>query len=363
MGSSLTLALTGDVMCGRGIDQILAHPCDPVLYEPWVRSAVEYVALAERRNGPIPRRVDGPYLWGEALDVMGEATVRIINLETAVTDRGEPWPQKGIHYRMNPANLYCLTAAGIDCCVLANNHVLDWSYPGLDDTLENLAGAGIACCGAGRDHAEATAPAVLDTGEGERVIVVGLGSTSSGIPDAWEAGPARPGVALTRLSAGEVERLAACLGSLKTPGDLVVASVHWGPNWGHRIPASHRRFARALIDEAGVDVVHGHSSHHPLAIEVHRGRPILYGCGDLINDYEGISGHEEYRPDLGLVYRVELSDSLLDRLEVVPVRRLRFRLTMAGREDRRWLAATLTREGTQFGTTVEEEGGRLVLRW
>ena len=363
MGSRLTLCLTGDVMCGRGIDQILAHPCDPTLYEPWVRSALEYVKLAEQRNGPIPRRVDGPYIWGEALEILSEASLRVVNLETAVTNRGEPWPHKGIHYRMSPENLYCLTAAGIDCCVLANNHLLDWSYPGLEDTLESLTGVGIAGCGAGRHLAEAAAPAILDIGQGSRVIVVGLGATSSGIPDSWRATEDRPGVALTGVSATDVDAVAAKVASVRSAGDVVVASIHWGPNWGYRIPGSHRRFAQALIDGAGVDVVHGHSSHHPLAMEVHRGRLILYGCGDLINDYEGIGGRDEYRPDLGLIYRAELSDGMLERLEMTPVKRHRFRLNLAAEEDRLWLAETLAREGASLGTAVEEKGGRLVLRW
>ncbi len=363
MGSRLTLCLTGDVMCGRGIDQILAHPCDPTLYEPWARSALEYVKLAEQRNGSIPRRVAGPYIWGETLEILSEAALRIVNLETAVTARGKPWPRKGIHYRMSPENLYCLTAAGIDCCVLANNHLLDWSYPGLADTLEGLSGVGIAFCGAGCDLTEATAPAVFDTGEDGRVIVVGLGTTSSGIPDSWKAAENRPGVALTGVSAADVDAVAAKVALVRSAGDVVVASIHWGPNWGYRIPGSHRRFAQALIDRAGVDVVHGHSSHHPLAMEVYRGRLILYGCGDLINDYEGIGGHDEYRPDLGLIYNVELSDGMLERLEMIPVKRHRFRLILAPEEDRLWLAETLTREGASLGAAVEEKGGRLVLRW
>ncbi len=87
---------------------------------------------------PIPRRVDPEYIWGEALAVLDDArlSARIINLETAVTERGDPWPGKGIHYRMHLDNLDCITAAGIDCCVLANNHILDWSVPGLEQTLD-----------------------------------------------------------------------------------------------------------------------------------------------------------------------------------------------------------------------------------
>ncbi|MCP4204321.1 MAG: CapA family protein, partial [bacterium] len=123
----ITLFLCGDVMTGRGIDQILSVPSDPRLHERWVESAVDYVKLAERASGSIPRSVEPTYIWGEALAEVERCRpdLRIINLETSVTTSSD-WQLKGINYRMHPDNVACLTAAGIDCCVLANNHVLDW---------------------------------------------------------------------------------------------------------------------------------------------------------------------------------------------------------------------------------------------
>ena len=141
---SLRLFLCGDVMTGRGIDQALPHPVDPVLYEPYVRDAREYVDLAEKANGPIPRPVSFDYIWGDALQELERASVdlRIINLETAITSEETPWPDKGIHYRMHPLNIGCLSAARISACALANNHVLDWGYSGLSETLRSLDAAG-----------------------------------------------------------------------------------------------------------------------------------------------------------------------------------------------------------------------------
>lgn len=366
--SQIELFLSGDVMTGRGIDQILPHPGDPTLYEPSVRSALRYVELAEWRNGPIPRGVDPSYIWGDALKVLEQACVaaRIVNLETAVTDRGDPWPGKGIHYRMHPDNLVALTAAGIDCCVLANNHVLDWSYPGLAQTVHSLADMGIHTAGAGLDAASAARPAVIATHQGSRVIVVALGASSSGIPDSWAAGKDRPGVAPAEPLSTRVEEVARSLDQVAKPGDVVVASIHWGPNWGYHVPAPHIRLARDLIDHAGVHIVHGHSSHHPMAIEVYRDRPIMYGCGDLINDYEGIGGYEEYHPDLGVVYLVTFDTAAgrLHRLELVPMRMRRFRLELAPPGEVSWLADALTRTGRPMGTEITSVGeDRLEVRW
>jgi poly-gamma-glutamate synthesis protein (capsule biosynthesis protein) len=117
-----------------------------------------------------------------------------------------------------------------------------------------------------------------------------------------------------------------------------VASIHWGTNWGYEVPPAHVRFARRLVD-GGVDVVHGHSSHHPRPIEVYRNRLILYGCGDFINDYEGILGHEEYRPDLTLMYFPTfdaISGELRD-LRMTPMQLRKLRLNRAAPEDARWL--------------------------
>ena len=158
------LFLCGDVMTGRGIDQVLAHPGKPDLFESYMRSAVGYVQLAERVAGFIGRGLDFAYPWGEALAVLRERRpdARIINLETAVTASDDAQPGKGIHYRMHPDNLPCITSAEIDCCVLANNHVMDWGRAGLAQTLSVLHAAGLRTAGAGRDAQEAGAPAVME---------------------------------------------------------------------------------------------------------------------------------------------------------------------------------------------------------
>jgi poly-gamma-glutamate synthesis protein (capsule biosynthesis protein) len=342
------LFLTGDVMTGRGIDQVLATPSDPVLYESYVRDAREYVALAERANGRIGRRVGDSYIWGAALEELERAApdARIVNLETSVTRSAEPWPGKGINYRMHPANVGCLTAAQLDCCVLANNHVLDWGYTGLDETLATLRGAELRTAGAGIDAREAAAPAAIDLATRGRVLVFAYGTTDSGIPRAWSAGDGRRGLnVLTQVSAAEARRLAATIGAQRRAGDIVVVSVHWGDNFGYAVPPEQREFARALIDSGNVDVVHGHSSHHAKGLEVYRSRLILYGCGDFLTDYEGIGGHERYRGDLAVMYFVAI-DSVrgVETLRMVPLNLRRFSLARAPRSDAEWLKGMLERE-------------------
>jgi len=143
--SELRLLLAGDVMTGRGMDQLLPHPVDPQLYEPVVRDARDYIRLAEARHGLIPRPVAPAYPWGEALAAMEAmaADVRIINLATAITTAARPWPQKDIHDRMHPHNISCLTAAKLDLCCLANNHSLDWGWRGRAQCRSGPTSAGL----------------------------------------------------------------------------------------------------------------------------------------------------------------------------------------------------------------------------
>jgi poly-gamma-glutamate synthesis protein (capsule biosynthesis protein) len=355
-------------MTGRGIDQALPYPVDPRIHEPFMKSATGYVELAEAESGPIPRPVDFSYIWGDAKGEFERARpdLRIVNLETAVT-KSEEWLPKGINYRMSPENITCLTAAGVDCCSLANNHVLDWGETGLAETLETLKKAGIKSAGAGRNIEEAEAPAVMELPGKGRVLVFAMGSVTSGVPPGWAAAGDRPGVNFledfsreTALGTGEKIRLE------KNPGDIAVFSVHWGGNWGYEIPQEQRDFARMLVDEAGVDVVHGHSSHHAKGIEVYNGKLILYGCGDFINDYEGIAGYEQFRADLGLMYfpSVDPRTGGLLSLRMTPTRMRRFRVNRASAEEAAWVAGVLNREGRSLGTEVGvEKDGSLQLHW
>jgi poly-gamma-glutamate capsule biosynthesis protein CapA/YwtB (metallophosphatase superfamily) len=356
---SLRIFFCGDVMSGRGIDQALPHPVSPTLYEPYVHDARDYVALAEKANGPIPHPLSADYIWGDALRELERAKVdlRIANLETAITSAETPWPEKGIHYRMHPQNVGCLLSAHISACALANNHVLDWGYDGLSETLNTLDAAGIAHAGVGSDVEEAMQPAILDTAGNGRVLLFSFGSKTSGIPEDWRATSISPGVnLLDDLSEATAARVADQMHAHQQPGDFVVASIHWGRNWGYEIPREQIAFAHRLI-EGGIAIVHGHSSHHVKAIEVFKERLILYGCGDFVTDYEGIGGYEMFRGDLALMYLIELDSNNGELIVVrsIPMRMRRFRLERAPVADAEWLCNRLNEIGTLFKTGVRLE--------
>ena len=364
---NIKLFLAGDVMTGRGVDQALPHSVDPVIYEPYVKDARDYLLLAERASGDIKTPLPFEYIWGDALEVwkQEEPNLKLVNLETSITTHDEPWPGKGINYRMHPENIEVLTVAGIDHVSLANNHTLDWQRPGLLETMQTLQEGGIEFSGAGENEEEAADPSILETGKG-RVLVYSYGSPSSGVPLAWAAENDLPGVnLLTSLSSEMVQKIKQKIQQENKAGDLVVFSVHWGANWGYDIAGEQRVFAHQLIDEAGVDVVFGHSSHHPLGIEVYKDKLIIYGAGDFFNDYEGISGHEEYRGELTLMYfpEFDLASGKLVEMKMIPMEIEKLRLNRASTKDIEWLQKVLSREGQKFATDVKRDEESICLEW
>jgi poly-gamma-glutamate synthesis protein (capsule biosynthesis protein) len=257
---------------------------------------------------------------------------------------------------MNPENIACIAAAGIDYASLSNNHVLDWGYSGLIETLETLKKVSIETAGAGRNLQEAETPAVMDVKGKGRVVVFSYGTVTSGIPSSWAALKNRAGVNLLKdLSDKTIQHIKGNIKSVRETGDIVIVSIHWGSNWGYDIASDHIDFAHKLIDDAGVDVIHGHSSHHVRGMEIYNDRLIIYGSGDFLNDYEGIQGYENYRDDLGLMYfvSVEPSTGKFVQLHMIPKQIRHFRVNRASGDDVLWLRDTLNREGKKFGTHVE----------
>jgi len=352
-------------MLGRGIDQILQFPSKPVLHESFVKDARDYIHLAEAIHGKLSYPVTASYIWGDSLFFLEQFSpdVRIINLETAVTQRGVFWPNKEVHYRMNPKNLSVLETLKPVCCHLANNHILDFGWAGLEECLRSLEKRNLSVVGAGRNEEEAKKPLAIQMNGKKRILIWGVGCQDSGIPSEWAAHGNKKGVHWIPNTSREVaQELIKVIQLHKRNEDLAVVSIHWGGNWGFKVSEVHREFARTLVDEGEVSLIYGHSSHHVKGFEIYKGKLILYGCGDFMTDYEGIKGHESYRGNLSLMYfpKLDLAGGRLIGLTLVPLSLEKFRLKRANLEEQSWLKKTLLRECLELSPDFEKKS---LIKW
>ena len=321
----MQIALTGDVMLGRLVDQ--------------------YVI----RNQSI-----GPdKIWSDVLPLMLKADRRLINLECVISRLGREWQpnSKAFHFRAHPRAIDFLRAAKIDCVTLANNHVLDYGTDALIECLALLDRAGIKRTGAGASLMEALTPAILDLPQGR----LGVVSLTDNEPE-WEAGDKKPGTHYIAYDAkGLVEpyrsRLAQVLKQLRSQADFVIVSAHVGPNWGPPSVAM-RALAHQIID-LGADLYWGHSNHTAQGIEIYKGKAILHSTGDFIDDY---AVDQTERNDLSFLFILELERGCIARIVLHPVCIEDFYVRLAKDQEIAFLQRTMQAKCKAFGTTMEVEG-------
>jgi poly-gamma-glutamate synthesis protein (capsule biosynthesis protein) len=316
----MRLGLTGDVMLGRKVD------------ERQRRRSVEAV-------------------WGDVLDRLRDLDGLFVNLECCLSTGGRPWRRtnRPFHFRADPDwAVPALEAAGVDFASLANNHVLDFEEPALFDTLDHLDAAGIEHAGAGRDEREALEPAIVEVG-GLRIAVIAL---TDNTPE-YAAGPDSPGTARVEIDVDDPETRETVDRALELAGradpDLLVASLHWGPNMVVDPPEAFEEFAHWLVDR-GVDLIHGHSAHVFQGGELYEGSPILYDCGDFVDDYRV---DRELRNDRSFLFELEMADGTVEELRLVPVEIEDCAVHLASPRTAEWSRDRMRERSEPFGTEFE----------
>jgi poly-gamma-glutamate capsule biosynthesis protein CapA/YwtB (metallophosphatase superfamily) len=279
----LQIILTGDVMLGRMMNSVL----DKDRYT---------------------------YVWGDTIDIFRNADLRLINLECVISSKGSEWSKtfKLFHFRANPDAIQILKNASIDYVSLANNHALDYGYEALEEMLHLLQENKISYSGAGSNLTEATAAVILHSGN----VKVGVTALTDNQPE-WEASADAAGTNYLPLSLENSyeDRLQECISSAKERSDIAIISSHVGPHFRESPSAEYVNFAHRVID-LGADVYWGHSNHMPQGIEIYKGRPILYDCGDFIDDY-AVDRH--HRNDLSFLFRLDLEEETIHNIELTPV--------------------------------------------
>jgi len=310
------------------------------------------------------RRVDDRWddrdpagIWGPLRDRLTALDGLFVNLECCLSTRGERWPDKTFYFRADPEwAVPALSAADTTWASLANNHALDFGPTALADTREALASGGIAHAGAGPDWERAVEPSLVSAGLLD-VAVIALSERWA----EYRAGEDSPGTAYLPLTVEESNTRSTVRRTLAeaqaTDPDLVVASLHWGPNWEEFPEPKHREFGRWLVEQ-GVDVVHGHSAHVVQGIEIHQGRPILYDTGDFVDDY---SVKPALRNDRTFLFVLEIEDGTLDAVRLDPVEIDDETVEPASAEATTWLHEEMPRRQEPFETRLRTDGRSLRL--
>jgi poly-gamma-glutamate synthesis protein (capsule biosynthesis protein) len=316
--TSVTIALAGDTMLGRGVAAELQR--------------IPPEALVSSKLAEVTRSADA----------------FVLNLECCVSDRGSRWPDpnKPFFFRAPASAVRTLVQLGVSCVTLANNHALDFGYEALEDTLAYVRAAGIATVGAGSNLQEARSPAVLDVG-GVRVAVFAF----TDHPAAYAARPTRAGVAYADLRDGVPRWLVEAIATARA--DAVIVTPHWGPNMATS-PVPRVVAAAAELIDAGATIVAGHSAHVFHGVD---GR-VIYDLGDFLDDY---ATDPILRNDLGLVWLVTLEGDRPPLIDSVPIELAYCRTDLARDEDARWIAERLRSACEPFGTTVSVVGSRFRL--
>ncbi|MET1002861.1 MAG: CapA family protein [Acidimicrobiia bacterium] len=187
--------------------------------------------------------------------ILSAADLAVVNLETAITERGEPAP-KEFTFRAPPSALTALASAGVDAASMANNHGLDYGPVGLEDSLAAEAASGFPVIGIGRNATEAYAPYTA-TVKGQRIAVIGATQVLDDVLiAAWTATDTQAGLA----SAKEVERLVAAVTAARPTTDTLVVFLHWGIERQTCPSGAQQQLAQQLVD-AGADIVVGSHAH------------------------------------------------------------------------------------------------------
>lgn len=323
----LTVALTGDVMLGRLVNE----------------------TIAERGFA---------YPWGDMLARLRHNDLLLINLECAITPHDERWHDgqyKEFYFRADPEAVQALSIAGVRFASLANNHAGDFETRGLVDTIETLDRAGIAHAGAGRNLGEAKRPAIVEA-KGTRIGIVAFAD----YPEKWKATHHSPGLNYIEISTkpGNFQQVEEAIQAARRSADFVFFCIHWGPNMRDRPTPEFRQFAHAVI-AAGADVFWGHSAHVVQGIEVFRGRPILYDTGDFVDDYRC---DPVLRNDLSALFVLRYAGQGLNSIEFIPVKIGEMQVNLASGATRNWIYRRIGELSAPFGTVLRRENDRLLLK-
>jgi len=284
------------------------------------------------------------YPWGNLLPYLKKSDLIIINLENTFTTSIKKVP-KVFNFKADPDKIQTLQIAGIDIVSLANNHILDFDIEGLQETIKILNKANIYHSGAGINLEEARKPVMIKK---KRVSIGFIGYTDN--EPGWAATANKPGINYIRI--GDIEKVKTDIDEIRKNVDILIASIHWGPNMREKPTQKFIDFAHQMID-AGIDIIHGHSAHIFQGIEIYKNKLIMYDTGDFVDDYRV---DPVLRNDRSFFYLVTIEKTRIKHIQLLPTLISNMQVNLAHGTDYKESLERIKKLSAQFGTHISNDG-------
>jgi len=284
------------------------------------------------------------YPWGTLLTELKKTDLNIVNLENTFTTSKKKVP-KVFNFKATPDTVETLKIANIDIVNLANNHSLDFDIEGLQETIQTLNNANILHTGAGMNINQARMAAII-TKNNVKIGVVGYTDNE---PD-WAAGTDKPGI--NYIKVGDIEKIKKDIAEIRPQVDILIASIHWGPNMQQKPTQEFIDFAHQMVD-AGIDIIHGHSAHIFHGIEIYNKKLIMYDTGDFVDDYRV---DPVLRNDQSFFYIVTVDKSGIQNVQLIPTLIDNVQVNRATGETYREIIGRMQQLSRLFGTEISNDG-------
>jgi len=309
----VSIGFMGDVMIGRTVNQVMDQ------------------------NGYA-------YIWGNMLPILKQNDLNIINLETTLTTSNERVP-KVFNFKATPDKVEALSLANIDVANIANNHILDFNVSGMRETIQTLDKAKILHVGAGMNEAEAREPVII-TKKGIKIGIIGFTDNEP----SWESVGEKPGTNYVKV--GNINKIKEDVSKLRDKVDILILSIHWGPNMRQKPTKEFIDFAHNIID-LGVDIFHGHSAHIFQGIEIYNNKLIMYDTGDFVDDY---AVTQELRNDRSFLFQVNVTKKGIKSVKLIPILISNMQVNKLDDKDAQVVIKKMQSLSKEFNTKISDDG-------
>ncbi|MDD4219271.1 MAG: CapA family protein [Sphaerochaetaceae bacterium] len=224
--------------------------------------------------------------------LMEQAQFRAVNLECPITESEQKIVKSGPHLKAPPNSVALMKELGISICSLANNHILDYTHEGIEDTCEALDDVGIIHFGLTGEYGKEYELIEINN---KRVSLLSFTENefSTDLRCGVAANALDPAIQFSHIH------------QAKHVSDFVIIQFHGGVELYPYPTPEMQKYARFMID-IGADCVICHHSHIVSGYEEYKGKPIAYSLGNFFFPEAGNSD-SWYK---GLVAAINIEDRL-----------------------------------------------------